>query len=193
MDWKIFFIMWVSWAWKGTLIENLKNIHDERFYFPLSYKSRAIRETETNWGDAWFVTREEFEKSIKNWEFLEWAKVYGLDDYYGTKYSDIIDNWVNKWKTVIKEVDMEWLLIIKKERPEIEWKYKSIFLFVSPDIQLDRIKSRWSYMLETELEERRKTAIKEIEEAKMNCDYIIDTWDKSIETVLEEVLSIIKK
>lgn len=188
---KIFFIMWISGAWKGTLIANLKNLHDDRVYFPLSYKSRQIRETEINWVDAWFVSREDFEQSIKNHDFLEYAKVYGLDDYYGTKYSDVIDNWLNKWKIVIKEVDMEGLLIIKKERLEIEWKYKSIFLFVSPEIQLERIKARWAYMSETELEERRKTAVKEIEEAKNNCDYVIDTWWKSREEVLEDVLKII--
>lgn len=183
--------MWVSGAWKGTLIENLKKLHNDRFYFPLSYKSRQIRETETNWVDAWFITRSEFEKSIKNWEFLEYAKVYGLDDYYGTKYNDVIENWVKKWKMVIKEVDMEGLLILKKDKPELSEFYKTIFLTIPLELQIERIKSRWAYMSEIELEERKKTAIREKEEAIKNCDYIIDTWGKSKEKVLEEVLKII--
>lgn len=185
--------MGISGAGKGTLIDNLKNLHDDRFYFPLSYKSRTIRETEIDWVDAWFVSREEFEESIKSWEFLEYAKVYWLEDYYGTKFSDVIDNWVNKWKIVIKEVDMEGLLILKKDKPELAKYYKTIFLTIPLELQIERIQARWAYMSEIELEERRKTAVKEIEEARKNCDYIIDTWGKSKEEVLEEVLGIIKE
>gem|GEM_PF-6434040 len=37
---------------------------------------------------------------------------------------------------------MEGLLIIKKERPELDGAFKSIFLYVNPEIQLERIKSR---------------------------------------------------
>jgi len=193
MQGKIFFIVWVSWAWKWTLIENLRNIWDNRFYFPLSYKSRQIRETEKNWVDAWFISNEEFEKSIYNWEFLEYAKVYWLESYYWAKYSDLIDNWINKWKIVIKEVDMEWLLILKNQRPELDSFYKSIFLTIPLDLQIERIKSRWATMSEKELEERRKTAKKEIKEAQKYCDYIIDTWNKTKEEVLAEAVEIIKK
>jgi hypothetical protein len=46
-------------------------------------------------------------------------------------------------------------------------------------------------MSEDELKERRKTAIKEIEEAKKYCDYIIDTSDKTIDVVLKQALEII--
>ncbi len=193
MTWKIFFIMWVSWAWKWTLIKNLKNLNNDRFYFPLSYKSRQIRETETNWVDACFVSQEEFENDIRNNEFIEYAKVYGLNSYYWTKYKDIIENWINKWKLVVKEIDMEWLLILKNTKIELAWLYKTIFLTVPFEIQTDRIKARWVFMSNEELEKRKITAIEELEEAKKYCDYIIDTSDKTKDEVLNQVFGIINK
>lgn len=192
MTWKIFFIMWISWAWKWNLITNLKNLNDEKFIFPLSYRSRPIRETEQNWVDSWFVTKEEFEKSIKAWEFIEYKKHYWLEHYYGTKYADVIENWIDKWKTVIKEIDMWWLLILKNEKPELHNFYKTIFLTVPFDIQADRIKARWVYMSDEELKKRKITAIEELENAKIHCDYIIDTSEKTKEEVLQETLEIIK-
>jgi len=184
--------MWISWAWKWTLIRNLKNLNDDKFYFPLSYKSRQIRETEINWVDAWFVSQEEFENGIKNNEFIEYAKVYGLNSYYWTKYTDIIENWINKWKLVVKEIDMEWLLILRKKKPEFTNYYKTIFLTIPLELQIERIKARWVFMSEEELRERRKAAINEIEEAKKHCDYIIDTSDKTKDEVLNQALEIIK-
>ncbi len=192
MTWKIFFIMWISWAWKWTLIRNLKNLNDDRFIFPLSYRSRQIRETEKNWVDSWFVTKEEFEKSIKAWEFLEYGQPYGLSDYYWTKFVDVIENWVDKWKIVIKEIEMNWLLSLEQNKPELKKYYKTIFLTVPFNVQADRIKARWVFMSDLELEKRKITAIGELEKAKNHCDYIIDTSAKAKEEVLSETLKLIK-
>jgi guanylate kinase len=203
--------MWVSGAWKWTLIKNLKNLEDNGLFFPLSNKSRKKRESEINWIDACFISRKEFEESIERGEFLEYAKVYWLNEYYWTKYCDVIDNWINKWKIVIKELDMLWLEILKEKEKEIVnylskfkelkrweniifWDYfKTIFLTIPLEIQAERIKSRWAYMSELELKERSKTAILEIEKAKKSCDYFINTWWKSKEEVLCEVIEIIWK
>ncbi|MFA5917254.1 MAG: shikimate kinase [Candidatus Gracilibacteria bacterium] len=191
MTGKIFFIMGISGAGKGTLIKNLKPLNNDRFHFPLSYKSRPIRETEVNGIDAWFVTQEEFKKSIQDGEFLEYAKVYGLDDYYGTKYIDVIENGINKGKIVIKEIDMGGLLILKNEKHGLNNSYKTIFLTVPFEIQTNRIKARGVFMSKNELEKRKITAIEELENAKKYCDYIIDTSDKTKDVVLKQALEII--
>jgi hypothetical protein len=47
-------------------------------------------------------------------------------------------------------------------------------------------------MSDEELEKRKITAIKELEEAKKYCDYIIDTSDKTKDEVLNQALEIIK-
>lgn len=191
MTWKIFFIMWISWAWKWNLITNLKNTNDEKFIFPLSYRSRPIRETEKNWVDSRFVTKEQFEDSIKAGEFIEYKKHYWLEHYYWTKYTDVIENWIKKWKIVIKEIDMWWLLILKDENSELQNFYKTIFLTVPFEVQEARIKKRWVFMSKDELEKRKITAIQELENAKKYCDYIIDTWKKTKEEVLKNVLDFI--
>jgi len=184
--------MWFSWAWKWTLIRNLKNLNDNRFYFPLSYRSRQMRETEVNWVDSWFITREEFKKSIEAWDFLEFGQPYGLPDYYWTKFIDVIDNWVNKWKNVIKEIEMNWLLSLENNKPELKKYYKTIFLIVPFEVQEARIKTRWVFMSKDELDKRKKTAIQELENAKKHCDYIIDTSKKTKEDTLNNFLEIIK-
>ncbi|NDK08305.1 guanylate kinase [Candidatus Gracilibacteria bacterium] len=191
MTGKIFFIMGISGAGKGNLITNLKNTKDSKFIFPLSYRSRPIRETEKNGVDSWFVTKEQFEDSIKAGEFLEYKKHYGLEHYYGTKYADVIENGINKGKIVIKEIDMGGLLILKNEKPELNNSYKTIFLTVPFEVQEARIKKRGVFMSKEELEKRKLTAIEEIKNAKIHCDYMIDTSDKSKEEVLKKVLDFI--
>lgn len=190
----IFFISWVSWAGKWTLITNLKKLEKElNLTFLKSYVTRPIREGEIEWNIYYFISKEEFEKSIKNNEFIEYFKVYGLENYYWTKYKDIIDNWINLWKIIIKEIDMNWLLFLKLNYPELKNYCSSIFLDLSLDEQLNRIKSRWVYMSEKELEKRKETAINERKMSEKECDYIIDVTNKSKEENLNQVLKIINE
>jgi len=184
--------MWVSWSWKWTLINNIKKLNLENIHIPLSYKTRQIRETEKNWVDAYFITKEQFFNWIELWEFLEYAILYDWEDYYWTKYKDVIDNWINLGKIVIKELDINWLKRLKKERPELDSYYTTIFLNIPVDILKQRIKKRWALMNNEELERRINTSIIEENEALKLCDYIIDAT-KSEEEVLKEFLSIINK
>ena len=187
--WHIFFIMWVSGAWKWTLINNLKKSGLD-LHVPLSYKTRAIRETETNWVDAYFISQEEFYYGIETWEFLEYAVVHETD-HYGTKYIDVMDKWINAWKTVVKELDIYGLKRLRKEKPGFDKDYTTIFLNIPPSILKSRIEKRWVLMREDELTRRINSAIMEEKEAEKICHYVIDAT-KSEQKVLEEVLSIIK-
>lgn len=187
--WHIYFIMWISGAWKWTLINNLKK-QNLNLHIPLSYKTRKIRETEVNWIDAHFITNEEFYKSIKDWDFLEYAIVHETEHYW-TKYIDVIENWIQKWKTVVKELDINWLKRLRKEKPNFDKNYTTIFLNIPVDILKKRIESRWALMSNKELQNRINSAIIEEKEAKKYCDYIIDAT-QSPEKVLEEVLKIIR-
>jgi len=185
----IFFIMWISWAWKWTLLKWLKD-SDFNFHIPLSYKTRNIRDTEKNWVDAYFISTEEFKQSIENHEFLEYAIVHGID-YYWTKYEDVIDNWIKKWKIVIKELDIHWLKRLKKEKPELDKYYTTIFLNIPVELLKSRIEKRWDNIFEDELSRRIWSAIMEEKEARLYCDFILDAT-QSPENVKKEVLQIIK-
>ncbi len=185
----IFFIMWVSWAWKWTLLKWLKDSTFD-FYIPLSYKTRQIRNTEKNLVDAHFISVEEFKKSIENHEFLEYAIVHWIE-YYGTKYEDVIDNWIKKWKTVIKELDIHWLKRLKKEKPELSKYYTTIFLNIPVELLKSRIEKRWDNISKDELDRRILSALTEEKEARLHCDFMLDAT-QSPEDVKEEVLQIIK-
>ncbi len=187
--WHIYFIMWVSWAWKWTLIDSLRKL-DLNFHIPLSYKSRKKRDFEIDWKDAYFISKEEFEKWITNWSFLEYAIVH-WEDYYWTKYDDVILNWIEKWKNVIKELDVLWLKRLIKDKPEFSEYYSTIFLNIPVKYLRERIAKRWEVITEDELLRREKSAIMEEKEARLLCDYMLDAT-QSPEKVLKEVLDIIE-
>ncbi len=91
----IYFILWVSGAWKWTLISNIKKLKLPNIYIPLSYKTRSIRDNEINWIDGYFISKEDFFAQVQMWKFLEYALVHE-SDYYWTKFEDVIENWINK-------------------------------------------------------------------------------------------------
>lgn len=187
----IYFIMGVSWAWKWTLIKHLHNENIPNLHIPLSYKTRAIRETEKNWVDAWFISKEDFFSQVQSWLFLEYAMVHWMD-YYWTKFEDVIDNWISKWLTVIKELDIIWLQDLRENKPELDEKYTTIFLNIPSEILVKRIQKRWAFITNEELQARINSCEMETKKAKEICDYIIDAT-KSEEEVLSEVLKIIFK
>ena len=187
----IFFIMWISWAWKGTLIQNLKKLNLDNFHFPLSYKSRPIRHHETNGVDAHFITKEEFEKGIENHEFLEYAIVHETD-YYGTKYEDVIENGIEKWLNVVKELDIHWLKRLFKEKPELKEHFTTVFLDIPVDKLEERIAKRWDKITQDELERRKKSAIMEEKEIWEIADYEIDATLPE-DKVVEDFLKIVKE
>ena len=186
----LFFVMWVSGAGKGTLIEGVKNT-DLNLHFPLSYKTRPKREFEINWVDAHFVSTLEFEKGIENNEFLEHAIVHKTD-YYGTKLKEVVEEWIEQWKIVIKEIDVLWLEKIIKNNSLDKNNYSTIFLNIDIEILKERIQIRWDKISEKQLKNRVESSYNEIKIAEKICDYILDASKTQVD-VLQEFLNIIKK
>lgn len=188
----IFFIMWISGAWKGTLIEWLKQQNDINLDFLKSYVTRPIRQWEIPWNIYYFISLDLFKKWIKNNEFLEYELNHWLH-YYWTKYSDLIENWINKWKNVLKEIEVKWLKSIFNNNPNLKENITSIFLDITEKKLTERIRWRWAYMSEEELNNRKDSLKLEKKESELICDYVIDTSNITPEQVLEKVLEIIKK
>lgn len=187
--WHIFFISWVSGAWKWTLTDNIKKQKLDNVVFPLSSRSRKPRAWEIPWVDSHFLTTEEFEKQIENWEFLEYA-VYSWK-YYWTKFEDVLDNGIDKWHIVIKELELQWLKKVEESKPELKKHTTTIFLDVDDETMKQRILSRDNSITEEDLDSRLKTAVTEREMSKM-CDYKIDAT-MTEEEVLNAALKIILK
>lgn len=192
MQGHIYFIMWISGAGKGLLRKNLEKQNIKNLIFLKSYVTRPMREGEID-GDIYhFISQWTFEQLVEKNEFLEYEFVHNMN-YYGTKYADTIKNGIEKWKNVVKEIDILWLKNILTNHPELKKNITSIFLDISESILMKRIAKRWVYMSEEELQNRKESLVMEKVESQKYCNYIIDTSDNNPEKVLKEVLKIIQK
>lgn len=101
-------------AGKGTVIKKLLANHND-IVLSISYTSRPKRDSEVDGVDYYFVTPEEFERKIKNGDFLEYAQVqYGA--YYGTPKKEVLE-LLNSGKDVILEIDVQGAKQIKELYP----------------------------------------------------------------------------
>lgn len=188
--WHVFFISWVTWAGKWTLIKWLLKENIKNLYFAKSVKTRDFRPWEKDGIDYIKMSVSEFEKAIKNWEFLEYNFVH-KQNYYGTRKKDLIENGINKWKNIIKEVDMLILPKLMETIKDLREYFSFIFLDLPEDEIKNRMLARWDKVWDENYKFRVESAIKEKKLAYL-CDYIIEAT-KSPEEVLKEVQNIIKE
>ncbi len=125
-----------SGAGKTTLVNLLSK--QKNFEISISHTTRQPRQNETPNKDYYFVNRDEFNRLIKNEEFLEYAKVF--KNYYGTTRTPVIDK-LNKGKNVLFDIDWQGADQIKNKNLD----YKLITFFILPpskDILFERLSSR---------------------------------------------------
>jgi guanylate kinase len=187
--WHIFFISGVAGAGKWTVIKWLLKDDSLNLELVLSCKTREPREWEIPGLDYVKLSIPEFKKAIENNEFLEYNFVHN-QAYYWTRYEDVINNWILKWKNILKEVD---ILILPKIFEE--WKvsrddFTYIFIDIPLEMIAERMKDRWDDIDGKDYRNRIESAKKEKLIIHL-ADYVID-WTKSIEEVLEEVRGIVK-
>jgi guanylate kinase len=91
-----------SGAGKSTIISKLLQTNKE-FKLSISATTRSPRGSERHGVEYYFLTREEFERKIKDGEFVEYAEVHG--NYYGTLKSELEDNMNNNINVIL---DIEW-------------------------------------------------------------------------------------
>ena len=90
-----------SGAGKTTLVSLLSGL--DNFEISISHTTRKPRAKEIKNKDYYFVEEVEFDRLIKNQEFLEYAKVF--NNFYGTTRTPVINN-LSKGKNVL--FDIEW-------------------------------------------------------------------------------------
>ena len=114
MKGKVFVISAPSGTGKTTiekkLKEDLKNIEPI-----VSFTTRKPRPGEKEGEDYHFVSKEKFEKMIKEGEFLEWAEVYG--NYYGTPKKEVLKK-LKQGKNVLLTIDTQGAMKIKNLIPD---------------------------------------------------------------------------
>ena len=125
-----------SGAGKTTLVNLLSK--NENFEISISHTTRQPRVNENQNEDYFFIDEVEFQRLIKNEEFLEYAKVF--NNFYGTTRSPVI-NKLNEGKNVLFDIDWQGADQIKNKKLD----YKLITFFILPPskkILFDRLSNR---------------------------------------------------
>ena len=125
-----------SGAGKTTLVNLLSK--KENYVISVSHTTRNPRPGEVNYKDYFFVNDNEFQRLIKNEEFLEYAKVF--NNYYGTTRTPVIDN-LNKGKNVLFDIDWQGADQIKNKK--LDFKLISFFILPpSKEVLFQRLSNR---------------------------------------------------
>ena len=125
-----------SGAGKTTLVKMLSEV--DNYEVSISHTTRQPRHSEVPNEDYFFVEENEFNRLIKNEEFLEYAKVF--DNFYGTTRTPVIDK-LNKEKNVLFDIDWQGADQIRNKKLD----YKLITFFILPPSKeelFDRLSNR---------------------------------------------------
>ena len=180
MDGLLIVMSGFSGAGKGTLMKRLMADYDD-FAFSVSMTTRAPREGEVNGREYFFVTREEFEKTIEEDGLVEYAQYVG--NYYGTPKA-YVEEQLKKGKNVILDIEVQGAMQIKEKFPD------ALMVFVIPpsiEVLLKRLRARG-----TESEE---VIARRITQAKTECTYM-DRYEyivinDDLDTAVREMYSMI--
>ena len=182
--WYVFFICWVTWSWKWTLINGLLKENIWNLEFALSCKTREPRSGEIPGKDYVKLSFEEFKKEIEDWEFLEYNFVHN-QDYYWTRKKDVIDNWIEKWKNLLKEIDMLIVPHLLENMKSLRKYFSIIYLDLPINTIRERMLSRGDSVDNKDYENRIESAQKE-KNMKHLADFVVDATN-SQEEILREV------
>jgi len=125
-----------SGAGKTTLVNMLSEV--DNYEVSISHTTRQPRHNEISNKDYFFVDKNEFNRLIKNEEFLEYAKVF--NNFYGTTRTPVIDK-LNKKQNILFDIDWQGADQIKNKKLD----YKLITFFILPPSKeelFDRLSNR---------------------------------------------------
>lgn len=167
---------------KGTVRKALFQRSDHDLAYSISMTTRKPRKGEVDGVDYYFVSREEFERRIKNNQFLEYAEFVG--NYYGTPKDKVLDQ-LNKGSEVVLEIEVNGASQIKKIMPD------AVFIFIAPptyDALEKRLIARGTEHSDA-IKERIEKAHHEIKLAN-NYDYIV--INDEVDNAADRIMAIIR-
>lgn len=178
----VFIISAPSGSGKSTLTNEILKLVPN-LVFSISYTTRALRGSEQNGKQYYFVSMENFERMVRDGEFLEHANVHG--SCYGTARRFLREAGTSG-NDLLLDIDVQGAAQIKKNLTE------AISVFVVPP---DRKTLEWRLRnrgenSERDIQRRLHDAKREIEEYD-KYDYVLinDHLEKSIERLEAIVLS----
>lgn len=179
---KLLVVSGPSGAGKSSLINEVLKEFDD-IYFSISTTTRPKRAGEKDGVDYFFVTKEEFEKDIKNGLFLEWANVHG--NYYGTSLKPVFQA-LKESKLVIFDIDVQGNESVRKRFNDIT---TSVFITTPSMSELEnRLKKRGTDSKES-IQKRLENAKDEIKRVS-EYDFVLINDD--FQKAKEYMFSIVK-
>lgn len=172
-----------SGAGKGTVCKELVN-RNQNIKLSISMTTRNPRIGEVDGINYYFVTKEEFEKRIKEKKFLEYAIVHN-GNYYGTP-KDKVDELLKQGQDVILEIDIQGALAINNLIPE------AVFIFIMPPsmkILKERLIKRNTETKEQIVERFTKAYLEINEISKYNYVVINDEVENAVKKIEAILLS----
>jgi guanylate kinase len=172
----VYIISAPSGSGKSTLVnELLKTV--KNLEFSISYTTRAPRGSETNGRQYYFVLRPEFERMIRDGEFLEHAEVFG--NYYGTARRFLREAEQNR-RDLLLDIDVQGAELVQRTLTDAI----SIFI-LPPDRQtLERRLRNRGEDREDVIQRRLVTATREIQNySRYNYILINNVLDESIKNL----------
>ena len=151
--------------------------------------SRPPRGEEKDGVDYHFLSKEDFEKSISNDEFYEYAQVH--DRYYGTSKKAILEAGTNDLILIIDVQGAASWRNIAKQNPEIAERLTTIFIAPANEAELrKRLLGRGTETQE-EIDRRMKTAIDEFKQAdKFDIKILSRTKEEDFEALKKVYLKL---
>ena len=174
-----------SGSGKSTVIDALCKA-DETLQLSVSATTRKPRRGEVPGVDYHFLSKTEFEKSIRQDHFLEWA-AYG-DNFYGTPKSEIADAR-EAGKDSILEIEVKGSLEIRTQDLA---PARSILIFIVPPsfATLEKRLRRRDTESESELKQRLDIAKSEVREIQ-HYDYWVSNPQGGVKQAVQQIQTII--
>ena len=176
-----------SGSGKSTVINALCKA-DETLHLSVSATTRKPRRGEVAGVDYHFLSKTEFEKSIQQDRFLEWA-AYG-DNLYGTPKSEIADAR-EAGKDAILEIEVKGSLQIRAQEQSLT-PARSILIFIVPPsfATLEKRLRRRKTESESELKQRLAIAKSEVREIQ-HYDYWVSNPQGGVKQAVQQIQTII--
>jgi guanylate kinase len=149
----------------------------------ISCTTRAPREGEVDGKDYFFVSREEFEKMIRDKEMIEYAEYAG--NYYGTPRKEA-EEVLASGKNLILEIEVDGAMQIKKKFPE------AVLIMLLPPTYAEQEKRLRGRGTETEDKILARLAQAKVEVQLLpEYDYVVYNLDGGAEECAKQIHAIV--
>ena len=159
---------------KGTVVSELKRRYPQ-LRVSISMTTRAARPGEEDGVHYFFVTREEFERTVQEGQMLEWALVHG-QNLYGTP-REPVDDALRAGVPMLLEIDLAGARQVRTNMPDAR------FIFLAPPSWEELERRLVGRGTEDEDERRRRLETARVEmasESEFDLNVINDDLDRAV-------------